>query len=281
MQAGSRHAANLDAREPGGRQVTDTARSGGGVRRGHRFWGARGVLGIAHRGASRYAPENTLAAIRLALDHGAPAVECDVQRTKDRHLVVIHDQTVDRTTDGRGPVAAHALEDLLRLDAGRWFGPAFAGERIPTLDEVLEVAGGRALLKLEIKNGPTFYEGIEQQMVEAIGRRGMEEDVLLISFDHESLRRVRALSPRIATGILYAARLVDGPGAARAAGADALCISWDYATGDVVSGGHGAGLGVFVWTVDDEDVARHCLSLGVDGITSNDTRLLGRLLGWR
>ncbi|HEX4836110.1 MAG TPA: glycerophosphodiester phosphodiesterase family protein [bacterium] len=261
--------------------MTDTARSGGGVRRGHRFWGARGVLGIAHRGASRYAPENTLAAIRLALDHGAPAVECDVQRTKDRHLVVIHDQTVDRTTDGRGPVAAHALEDLLRLDAGRWFGPAFAGERIPTLDEVLEVAGGRALLKLEIKNGPTFYEGIEQQMVEAIGRRGMEEDVLLISFDHESLRRVRALSPRIATGILYAARLVDGPGAARAAGADALCISWDYATGDVVSGGHGAGLGVFVWTVDDEDVARHCLSLGVDGITSNDTRLLGRLLGWR
>lgn len=261
--------------------MAETPRSDARVRRGHRFWGTGRALGIAHRGASRYAPENTLAAIRLALDHGAPAVECDVQRTTDGQLVIIHDQTVDRTTDGRGPVAVHTLADLRRLDAGRWFAPAFAGERIPMLDEVLEVAAGRALLTLEIKNGPTFYEGIEQQVLEAIRRRGMEEDVLLISFDHESLRRVRALSPRIATGILYAARLVDGPGAAHAAGADALSISWDYITEDVVSGGHGASLGVFVWTVDDEDMVRHCLALGVDGITSNDTRLLGRLLGWR
>ncbi len=219
-----------------------------------------------------------MAAIRLALDHGVAGIECDIQRTRDGHLVVIHDQTVDRTTDGRGPVVSYGLEDLRRLDAGRWFAPAFAGERIPVLDEVLDVARGRVLLMLEIKNGPTFYEGIERQVVDTVRRHGMEGDVLLISFDHESLRTVRTLSPGIATGILYAARLIDGPAAARAAGADAVCVDWHFATADVVSGSHDAGLAFFVWTVDDETVARELLALGVDGITSNDTRLLGRLL---
>ncbi len=257
--------------------MTDTLRAG--TRRGRRFWGTGRALGIAHRGASLYAPENTLAAIRLALDHGAAAIECDVQRTKDGHLVVIHDQAVDRTTDGRGPVASYGLDDLRRLDAGRWFAPAFAGERIPVLDEVVELARGRALLTLEIKNGPTFYEGIEHQVVDTLRRHGVEDDVLLISFDHESLQTVRTLSPGIATGILYAARLVDGPGAARAAGADAVWIDWRFATAKVVSGSHDAGLAVGVWTVDDEHLARELLALGVDGITSNDTRLLARLRG--
>lgn len=235
---------------------------------------------MAHRGASRYAPENTLAAFRLALEHRAPAVECDVQRTKDGHLVIIHDQTVNRTTDGGGPVADYTLDDLRRLDAGGWFAPEFAGERIPLLEEVLAVVRGRALLKLEIKNGPAFYEGIERQILDALRRYEVEDDVLLISFDHPSVRTVRSLSPRVATGVLYAARLIDGPAAARAAGADALCIQWGFATEDVVAQAHAAGLGVFVWTVDEEEAVRRCLAGGVDGITSNDTRLLGRMLGW-
>ncbi len=248
--------------------------------RGRRFRENGRVLGIAHRGASRYAPENTLAAFRLALEHGAPAVECDVQRTRDGRLVVIHDQTVDRTTNSRGPVASHTLEELRRMDAGRWFSREFAGEPIPALDEVLDVMRGRALLKLEIKNAPMFYAGIEQQVVDAVRRRAIEDDVIVISFDHQSLRTVRALTPRIATGILYAARLVDAPAAARAAGADALCVEWEFLTEDLAAQGRAADLGVFVWTVDDEDVFRRCQALGVDGITSNDTRLLGRLLGW-
>jgi glycerophosphoryl diester phosphodiesterase len=243
-----------------------------------RFLAAGRVLGVAHRGDSRYAPENTLAAFRRALEHGAPAVEGDVQRTKDRHLVVIHDQTVSRTTDGVGAVSDFTFADLRRLDAGRWFAPEFAGERVPLLDEALELIRGRALLQLEIKNGPTFYDGIEEQILEALRRHGMEDDVLLMSFDHKSVRAVRDLSARVATGILYAARLIDGPAAARAAGADALCIEWGFATPDVVAQAHAAGLGVFVWTVDDEAAARRCLQHGVDGIASNDTRLLGRLL---
>jgi glycerophosphoryl diester phosphodiesterase len=249
-------------------------------RRGQRFLAAERVLGVAHRGASRYAPENTLAAFRRALEHGAPAVEADVQRTKDDRLVVIHDQTVNRTTDGVGAVGAFALADLRRLDAGRWFAPEFAGERVPLLDEVLELIRGRALLQLEIKNAPVFYDGIEKQILDTLRAHGMEDDVLLMSFDHKSVQAVRALSPRVATGILYGARLIDGPAAARAAAADALCIEWGFATPDVVAQAHAAGLSVFVWTVDEEEAARRCLAHGVDGIASNDTRLLGRLLDW-
>ncbi|HYM70000.1 MAG TPA: glycerophosphodiester phosphodiesterase family protein [bacterium] len=246
--------------------------------RGRRWWGDGRVVGVAHRGASRYAPENTLPAFRLALDEGAAAVECDVQRTQDGHVVVIHDQIVDRTTDGRGAVAALTLEALRRLDAGRWFGPAFAGATIPTLDELLDLVRGRALLQIEIKNAPTFYDGIERQVLDGIRRRGMEEDVLLMSFDHQSVRIARDLSPRSPCGIIYAARLVDAPAAARAAGADALCLHWAFATEDVVAGAHRAGLRVLVWTVDDEAAARRCLALGVDGITSNDPPLLRRVL---
>ena len=247
--------------------------------RGSRFLVKGRTLGVAHRGASRYAPENTLAAFRLAFEHGVPAVECDVRRTQDGHLVVIHDPAVDRTTDGRGAVGSLTLESLRRLDAGRWFGPEFAGERIPLLQEVLEAVRGRALIKIEIKNDPVTSEGIEQQVAGVIRGYSMEDEVLVMSFDHRIIRELRSAAPRIATGILYEARLVDPVAAARAAAADALCVDWGYLDRGLVDIAHRAGLGVFVWTVDDEQAIRRCRDLGVDGITSNDTRLIARLLG--
>jgi glycerophosphoryl diester phosphodiesterase len=246
--------------------------------RGRRFLARGPTLGVAHRGASRYAPENTLAAFRLALEHGVPAVECDVRRTQDGHLVVIHDPAVDRTTDGHGAVASLTLESLRRLDAGRWFGPEFAGERIPLLEEVLEAVRGRALIKIEIKNDPIRSEGIEQQVAGAIRRHRMEDEALVMSFDHHIIRELRGAAPGIATGIIYSARLVDPIVAARGAGADALCVEWGYLDRDLVDIAHQAGLGVFAWTVDDEQDIRRFTNLGVDGITSNDTRLLTRLL---
>lgn len=237
------------------------------------------VLGVAHRGASREAPENTLTAFGLALDAGAAAIECDVQRTRDGRLVVIHDQTVDRTTDGRGPVGALAFEDLRRLDAGRWFGPAFAGERVPSLDEVLDLVRGRAFVLLEIKHGPVFYEGIERQVADALRRRGMAEAALVMSFDHPAVRTMRAEAPEIATAIVYDARPVDAAAAARAAAADALCPRWTLLTAGAVAEAHEAGLGVFPWTIDEEEPMRRCLAWGVDGVTSNDARLLARVVG--
>ncbi|TMI88544.1 MAG: glycerophosphodiester phosphodiesterase [Bacillati bacterium ANGP1] len=240
---------------------------------------ARRPLGVAHRGASKEAPENTLAAFRLALRLGAEAVECDARRTRDGQVVVIHDGEVDRTTDGRGPVESHTLSEIRGLDAGRWFGAEFAGERIPLLTEVLEAARGKALVKLEIKNDPVPYEGIERQIVDIVRGLGMEDEVFVMSFDHECVRAVRALAPRLATGILYAGRLVDAPHAAQAAGADALCVHRGYVSPRDVDRAHAAGLAFFVWTVDDEDTLRRCAAWGVDGVTSNDTRLMLRVLG--
>ena len=245
--------------------------------RGHRFVGTGRTLGVGHRGASRYAPENTLAAFRRALDDGAPAVECDVRRTQDGHLVVIHDATVDRTTDGRGPVDSLTLDALRRLDAGLWFGREWAGERVPLFDEVLALVRGRALIKVEIKNNPRPAGGIEQQVIDAVQRHGMEDDSFLMSFDHQVVRAVRSAAPGMTTGIIYAARLVDPVGAARAAAADALCVQWEYLDGDAVALARGAGLGIFTWTVDDEKEFKRCLELGIDGVSSNDTRLIARM----
>jgi glycerophosphoryl diester phosphodiesterase len=247
--------------------------------RWRRFWPRSRPLGIAHRGASKETPENTLAAFRRALEAGAAAVECDVQRTRDGRLVVIHDQTVDRTTNGRGPVVSLTFEECRRLDAGAWFSPAFAGERVPSLDEVLDLVRERALLLLEIKHGPIFYEGIETQIAGALRRHRMDAAVLVMSFDHPSVRNMRRAAPDVATAIIYRARLVDPLAAARAAHADALCPEWRLVTPDVAAGAHAEKIGVLPWTIDNEEAMRRCLAAGVDGVTSNDVKLLARVTG--
>jgi len=244
---------------------------------GHGVLGLAGALVVAHRGASRYAPENTLAAFRLALDQGARAVECDVRRTRDERLVVIHDATVDRTTDGSGLVSALPLETVRSLDAGRWFGAEYGGERVPLLEEVLSLVRGRALIQVEIKKDPIPAAGIESQVVSAVGACGIEGDALVMSFDHQSIRIVRSLRSDITTGILYAARLVDPVAAARAAGATTLCLEWTYLDREVVAQARGARLGVCVWTVDHEAAFKRCQELGVDAVASNDPLLLLRL----
>ncbi len=122
------------------------------------------TLNIAHRGASALAPENTMAAFAMAVELGADAIELDLHVSRDGELVVIHDHTLDRTTDGEGPVHTRSLQELKRLDAGRWFGESFAGQRIPTLAEVLDRFSGKIPLALEIKAGSAFFRGIEERV---------------------------------------------------------------------------------------------------------------------
>jgi glycerophosphoryl diester phosphodiesterase len=235
---------------------------------------------IGHRGAMGHCPENTFASFERALELGADWIELDVHLTRDAALAVIHDELVDRTTDGHGRVKDHTLAELKQLDAGGWFGPDFAGQRIPTLDEVLVWARERnTVVDIEIKNAPIYYTGIEEAVVESLDRTGMAEQVIVISFDHRSVQRVKALDSRIVTGVLYAARPTDaGLGLAQAAQADAVLPHWVYVTPEDVKVAHEAGLAVAPWATSDPEVLRSLIAAGVDAIGTNHPDVLRRLL---
>ncbi|OLD41522.1 MAG: hypothetical protein AUI83_20765 [Armatimonadetes bacterium 13_1_40CM_3_65_7] len=227
-------------------------------------------LVIAHRGASAAAPENTLAAFRLAADLGADAVELDVRRTVDGQLVVIHDASVDRTTDGTGRVAALTLDQLRRFDAGRKFGPPFRGERIPLLSKVFEALGGRLLVDVEVKAA-----GVEAALLDLIKKMQMVDSVLISSFDAQVVAHVRDLAPEMPAGLLQSAA---DPYAAVSVRATAYLPEVTALTADVVASCRSHGLRVITWTVRTEEEARQALRVGVDGIIADDPTLVRRML---
>jgi len=227
-------------------------------------------LVIAHRGASAAAPENTLAAFRLAADLGADGVELDVRRTVDGQLVVIHDASVDRTTDGTGRVAALTLDQLRRFDAGRKFGPPFRGERIPLLSKVFEVLGGRLLVDVEVKAA-----GVEAALLDLIRKTQMMDSVLISSFDAQVVAHVRDLAPEMPAGLLQSAA---DPYAAVSVRATAYLPEVTALTADVVASCRSHGLRVITWTVRTEEEARQALRVGVDGIIADDPTLIRKML---
>lgn len=165
---------------------------------------------VAHRGFSSKAPENTLAAIRMAI--ALPYVhwiEIDVQLSKDGVPIVIHDYTLDRTTNGHGKIKDMNWENLRRLDAGSWKGRAFRGEKIPSLEEVLALASGRLQLNIELKNTGNLYPGLEQKVMDIISSRGMRNEVVLTSFDDRVLHRIKEIDHRYPTGLIFDSRLGD------------------------------------------------------------------------
>ncbi len=231
-------------------------------------------LVIGHRGASGERPENTLSAFERAADLGAPWVELDVQLTRDNQPVVIHDPTLDRTTSGRGRVRDHTLAEIEQLDAGSWFDPAYAGERIPTLSAVLAWARRRGVgVDVEIKNGPVFYNGIVEQVLTAIEATGTADQVLVTSFDHPAIAHLRQLDTTIATGLLYAARPLDPVGLAQAAGADVVLPQLAYVVAHDVQAVHAADLGYATWATSDPALLASLAARGVDAVaTDHPTR---------
>ena len=228
-----------------------------------------GTRVFGHRGAMGYAPENTMASFAKAVALGVDAIELDVHLTADDEVVVIHDHQLERTTNGRGAVRQHTLDQLRRLDAGAWFGTEFAGERVPTLDEVVDWARGRCVVDVEIKGGPAPYPRIEERVVDILGRHRMLDQAIVISFDHPTVARVKALAPDLATGVLYMCRPVDPLQLARAAQANALFPDrWDC-TKDDVELAHSADLSVHPWSTSEPAEIRALLAMGVDSITSN------------
>lgn len=236
------------------------------------------VLNIAHRGASAHAPENTLPAFAAALEAGADALELDIHMAADGALVVIHDSTLERTTNGRGLVRVRTLADLKRLDAGAWFGPAFGGARVPALGEVVALARGRVRLFVEIKGGSDFYPGIESAVVRCLKEGGVLPDAVLMSFDHPALLAVRAAAPEAETAALLGGRPADAPGVAAAARAGALALEHQLVTARERAVTAAAGLRLYAWTADEETEMRRLAKLGVDGIITNDPARLRRVL---
>lgn len=217
---------------------------------------------IAHRGDSAHRPENTLAAFASALEAGADIVEMDVQLTGDGQLAVIHDPSVDRTTDGKGRVGEMTLAELRRLSAGypARFGGAHAGERVPSLGEALAFLKGRARALIEIKKesvGDDDKGGVEALVVEEVRRQGMERDVVLISFDTRALRRCRRHAPELRRGHLFhGAEVASLLGRAREADCDLVLPEKGMLSEELLAAAREARLTVATWVVDDPEELR-------------------------
>jgi len=220
---------------------------------------------VAHRGASAYEPENTLRAVRKALELGADAIEVDVRRSKDGRIMVIHDDRLERTTNGTGYVRDHDLTALRKLDAGQ-------GERIPLLEEVLTTVAGAVPLLIEIKEPPTVAA-----VSEIVKEEGLEERVRIISFFDDAVRSSAQLLPVADRGLLVA-RMEDhaehlGTRCVRL-GANWMMPRYTILTEELVRVARALGLRVLAWTIDDPAVAARAASLGVDGIATNRPDLL-------
>lgn len=224
------------------------------------------VAVIAHRGASGVAPENTMAAFVRAVEMGADAIELDCQLSKDGQLVVFHDSTLVRTTGRSGFVKDATVDELRRLDAGSWFAPSYANERIPLLVDVLHSLRGRCRLNIEVKNLPFRYKGIEAAVVGLIAETGFPlDDVFISSFDHVCLNTITSLEPRLAVAPLFAhypAPLTTLPG-----------NIWHPHRGvinrDFVAEAKAAGKTINVWTVNEPDEWTYIVQHGVNGIITD------------
>ena len=219
---------------------------------------------FAHRGASGYAPENTRAAFDLALRMGADAIETDVQLTADGRLVLIHDTTVDRTSDGHGPVADYTLDELRALDLGRWHGADFAGQRILTVEEALDDYAARIPLALEIKDPRATAP-----LVALLRERGLRDRVQVTSFYWTALMDARALDPGLFLGFLTPVFDADIIARCVRRGFAQVCPHVDRLTAQRVALAHERGLNVRAWGIQRRDQVERLFETGADGATCN------------
>ena len=226
------------------------------------------MLVIAHRGASGHAPENTLAAFKRAVALGANFIETDLQLSRDARFVAIHDDTVNRTTNGQGKVHDLTLADLRRLDAGSWFGSEFTGERIPTREEILEFSKRHdAVFYLELK--PTGSWGGEHALISALRQTGEIARTIVISFDAGILEALRRIEPTLMTGLLFEGQFDRPLERAVEIGARQLAVRGDLVTPALLAQAHNKDLQVVCWTVNQPAHMRMLIEAGVDGIMSD------------
>ncbi|WP_026585445.1 glycerophosphodiester phosphodiesterase [Bacillus sp. J33] len=234
----------------------------------------RKVDNVAHRGAAGYAPENTIAAFDKAVEMKADYIEIDVQRSKDGELVIIHDTTVDRTTDGTGKVKELTLEQLRALDAGSFMGEQFKGEKIPTFEEILDRYHGKVGILIELK-APELYPGMEESVAQELKERNLDhpqnEKIIIQSFNFESMKKMNELLPKVPIGVLTSSITDTSEQALKefSAYADYFNPHYGIVTKDLVDQVHSLGMKISSWTVRSQEAADFLLSMDVDAIITD------------
>ncbi len=232
---------------------------------------------IAHRGASMYAPENTMASFQLALEVGADGIELDVHLSKNGVPVVIHDYDVKRTTNGTGYVNELTDKELTELDAGSWFKKEFSDQSIPLLSEVLELCKDTKedfQINIELKSGSTVYPQIEEKVLRIVDDLSLNEKVLISSFDHYAIEKIKNINEEIKTGALFSSAIVAPWRYLATLDFDAYHTTWHRIDKEVVDGCHKNNLIVNAYTLDDPNFANILITYGIDGIITNDPQRL-------
>jgi glycerophosphoryl diester phosphodiesterase len=246
------------------------------------YWKGRfPILVIAHRGFSGAAPENTLLAFRKAIEIGSDMIELDIQLSKDGKIVVIHDESLERTTNGHGKVADHTLQEIKKLDAGSWFGAEFSGERIPTLQEVLDLAKGRVLVNIEIKN-PTHGQypitELADKSLQAVKKAGMLDRLIFSSFNPVSLEYMQKKEPRAWMALLFHRPWNSFLEMTSGKKYEVLNLRNIHLTQEKISQVHKEELKVNVYTVNTEEELEQFVRWRADGIITNYPDRLIRIL---
>jgi glycerophosphoryl diester phosphodiesterase len=240
------------------------------------------LLVIAHRGASALAPENTMASFQRALAAGADMIELDVHLSADNEVMVIHDPTLNRTTNGRGRVRDHSYRELSKLDAGTWFAEKFAGERIPLLAEVLELVQMPTKVNIELKGSPAHYSQLAARVVQTIRNCRAAKQTVVTSFDMDYLKAINKLAPEIQLGEIHYLHFPFKWRHQSKHIASEINPLWLFVTRGFVEKAHSNGMKFNPWTTANRYIVKRLLRLKVDGlITNNPQKLIAQLTAIR
>lgn len=231
---------------------------------------------VGHRGGAAGYPENTLANFKKAVELGADGVEFDVQLSKDGEVVVIHDELIDRTMTGSGLVRDHSLQELKKMSAGAYYSSDFKEEKIPTLEEVLEVVKDLEIINIELKNY-LDYPQLEEKVLELVDKFEIREQVIISSFNHYSLQKIKKLQPEIKTGALLMAKMINAVDYAFKRGFNALHLHFLTADQEIIDKAHFMGLQLNVYTVNFPESVEELLEKGVDIIMTDELEMALKL----
>ncbi|MCP5515057.1 MAG: glycerophosphodiester phosphodiesterase [Spirochaetales bacterium] len=224
---------------------------------------------IAHRGASAYAPDNTIAAIKKAFELGSDGIEIDVQMSRDGELFIFHDWNLEKVTGDKALITSKSSAEIKNIDAGSWFSPEFAGERIPALEEVLDIVPKGKLVNIEIKKTASDTRPVEEKVLRQVSDRGMTGNVIISSFNHKTISTVEKIDAEIKTALIMASQLVNPM---KYLG-NFRCYSFHpvlyYVDEQLVKELHANNIKIYPWVVNDTFYAKELTAAGCDGIITN------------